>query len=277
MVQKSILVAEDDDDVREALIESLDLDGWKIVEAVDGKQAVQKFTESPTDILLTDLMMPGLDGMTVLAEMNFMAQDVPVIVITGFASIDRCRDALKAGANDFIQKPVSEQELLKTVNKALATRIKKSSVDQIQSKCEDVLEISVPAVASQKEAVLARFAASAEAAGFGRKKKIMLLALDEAFTNAVIHGAKGQVDAMIEIRAKFKAESAFIRVADSGQGFDRTSVPAVSVDNAGGRGVFLMDSFCDEVRWLGNGNICEMVFQRLKPNSVRKRLETSPN
>jgi two-component system response regulator AtoC len=125
-----ILVADDEAGLREFITDSLELDDHAVVAAKDGKEAAKLLDERGFDLLITDLKMPGLDGMSLLRKMRAEQPEVEVIVMTAHGSVDNAVEAMKLGAFEFLQKPLSgPDELRLLVQRALEHRGLKDRVD----------------------------------------------------------------------------------------------------------------------------------------------------
>ena len=114
-----ILVVDDEKNIREGCRQMLTKDGFFAAVAEDGYQALQLIEQEHFDIVLLDLMMPGLSGMDVLVHLKSERPHTVVIVITGYATLDNAIEAMKTGAFDFISKPFSPQDLRLVVFKAI--------------------------------------------------------------------------------------------------------------------------------------------------------------
>ena len=113
-----ILIAEDDDSLREILQEFL-RNPQRIIETYkNGEEALPALEKSMFDILITDLVMPGVDGLQILREAKVRHPDCVVIIITGYASLDTAIQAIRGGAYDYIRKPFKLDELGVVVNNA---------------------------------------------------------------------------------------------------------------------------------------------------------------
>jgi two-component system response regulator AtoC len=102
-----ILVVDDEESIRSFLAEALERSGHEVIQAADGAAAVRAAREEPLDVVLTDLRMPGTDGMTVVRTVRTEQPDVEVIVLTAFGDVATAVEAMKLGAYDYLQKPVS--------------------------------------------------------------------------------------------------------------------------------------------------------------------------
>ncbi|MEQ1747692.1 MAG: response regulator [Saprospiraceae bacterium] len=119
---KKILVIEDNSDVRENLVEILNLGGYEVTSAADGKVGVAKAqTESP-DLILCDIMMPELDGYGVLHILSRQAKtaDIPFVFLTAKAEKEDFRRGMTLGADDYVTKPFDNITLLQTIEARLA-------------------------------------------------------------------------------------------------------------------------------------------------------------
>ena len=116
----TILVADDDDSLRRVLEFQLREAGYDVLSAPDGLAALDIFTSQDVSCIITDLRMPGLSGLDLLRRASAIHGETPVIVITAYGDVDTAVEALRAGAFDYITKPFNREEILITVEKALA-------------------------------------------------------------------------------------------------------------------------------------------------------------
>ena len=108
-----ILVADDEAGLREFITDSLELDDHTVVAAKDGKEAAKILEERGFDLVLTDLKMPGMDGMTLLRKIRAEQPEVEVIVMTAHGTVDNAVEAMKLGAFEYLQKPISGPDELR--------------------------------------------------------------------------------------------------------------------------------------------------------------------
>src|SRR5688572_29505080 len=114
-----ILLVEDKDSLRRVLRLTLEKVGYSVTEAADAREAMAEIARAPHRLVLTDLRMPHGSGLDVLRAARTADGDVPVIVMTAYGSIDEAVQAMKDGAQDFLQKPVDSNHLLILVERAL--------------------------------------------------------------------------------------------------------------------------------------------------------------
>jgi two-component system, NtrC family, response regulator AtoC len=125
-----ILVADDEAGLREFIVDSLELDEHTVIAAKDGREAAKILDERGFDLVLTDLKMPGLDGMALLRKVRAEQPEVEVIVMTAHGTVDNAVEAMKLGAFEYLQKPISgPDELRLLVARALERRGLKDRVD----------------------------------------------------------------------------------------------------------------------------------------------------
>lgn len=117
-----ILLVEDNDMNREALLRRLERRGYEVVEAIDGRQAVELAGREKPDLILMDIRLPEMDGLeaTRLIKGQEATRSIQVIALTAYAMLDDREEALKAGCDDFDTKPVDFERLLKKIEGAIA-------------------------------------------------------------------------------------------------------------------------------------------------------------
>ena len=107
-----VLVAEDDRSVRDALVLALELEGYTVHAASDGEKALAAFDSFNPDVLILDVMMPTIDGLTVCRRLRARAVEKPILVLTARDQVSDRVTGLDAGADDYVIKPFSLDELL---------------------------------------------------------------------------------------------------------------------------------------------------------------------
>lgn len=115
----SILVIEDSVHIRRLIREILEADGYTIVEAENGLQAVQMAVTEMPDCIILDLIMPDISGLKILKDLHEGGSKIPVIIVTAHLQDSVRQNCLELGASAFINKPFSKDELRHEVNKIL--------------------------------------------------------------------------------------------------------------------------------------------------------------
>lgn len=121
----TILIAEDDRRVRESLDRALRLEGYEVVMANDGARALELHRDAQPDLVLLDVSMPNVDGLTVCRTIRSSGDDTPILMLTARHEIDDRVSGLDAGADDYLVKPFALEELLARVR----ARLRSSVVD----------------------------------------------------------------------------------------------------------------------------------------------------
>jgi two-component system nitrogen regulation response regulator NtrX len=118
-VSKTILVVDDEKDIRISLTGILEDEGYQVVTAASGVEALEKLREELPDLVLLDIWMPGMDGLATLEKIKSLLPQITVIMISGHGTIETAVRATKLGAFDFIEKPLSLDKVLIAVTNAL--------------------------------------------------------------------------------------------------------------------------------------------------------------
>lgn len=114
-----IMLVDDDDAVREALSELLSRKGWQVIDFNSAEDAIAALKDQPDfDVILSDINMPGMTGIDLLAKVKEAAPNCPVVMITGYPSLDLAIEAMKDGAIDFLPKPFKTEELEVVIRRA---------------------------------------------------------------------------------------------------------------------------------------------------------------
>ncbi|MEA2745859.1 MAG: hypothetical protein QOI41_2 [Myxococcales bacterium] len=120
--KKQVLIVDDEPNLRKILAAQLSRDGYEVMLAEDGEQGLSMLREHHIDLVVTDLKMPKVDGMTLLREALRETPDLPIVMITAHGTVDTAVEALKLGAFDYLTKPFDKDEVRQVVAKALKTR-----------------------------------------------------------------------------------------------------------------------------------------------------------
>lgn len=135
----TILAIDDDDLVRESLAIYLEDSGYDVIQASGGAEGLDKFTQHQPDLVLCDLRMPDVDGLSVLSELSELSPETPVIVISGAGLIQDVVEALRLGATDYLVKPIGDMLVLEH---AVKTALKASDLERENMRYRDELEFA---------------------------------------------------------------------------------------------------------------------------------------
>ena len=262
--------------------------------AVHGADALEKIPEINPDLVVTDLIMPEMDGLTLVATIKRKFNYLPVILMTSKGSEELAVQALEQGASSYVPKAILSQRLIDTVRNVLAASNRQRShlrlmgcMTAAQSTFELVNDpaLFAPLVAYiQDDCIHLRICDESERTRLG-------VALEEALANALYHGnleigselresderaywklvrERGQAapfcQRRIHVQATISREAATFTIRDQGKGFDPTKLPdptdPANLEKVSGRGVLLMRTFMDDVVYNETGNVVTLVKRR---------------
>jgi two-component system response regulator AtoC len=134
-----ILLVDDEPHFCNVMAMHLGDEGYEVVMATEVREALEHFVKEDVHLVITDLRMPGMDGLSLLEGIRDLSVDVPVIVLTAFGTVDTAVQAMKLGAFDYILKPVDVDELKMVVARALRLQeIAKENLVPLISKAAEV-------------------------------------------------------------------------------------------------------------------------------------------
>jgi CheY-like chemotaxis protein len=262
--------------------------------AADGKEALAEMARQLPDLVLSDLQMPEMDGLELVAAVKRDYPFVPVILMTAQGSEDVAARALRVGAASYVPKRLLAKDLLPTVERILVG----SSEDRFHSRLLHYLETSDSVFVLPNDLALIK-ALVTHVQGMLRclpladetERLRCGLALEEALTNAYYHGnlelpslektnregyeqlAAQRVkespyrERRIRVSVRLSRDQAIFAVADQGPGFDTSRLPAVAelpdTERGAGRGIVLMRTAMDDVRYNAAGNEVTLVKRGL--------------
>lgn len=272
MQPRRVLVVEDMQALREHFAEAIaEMGPEVIVEAVeDGQAALERLDAAgaPFDLIVTDITMPRLDGEDLLKELRQRRYPAAVIILTAHGQDDLIVRCLRAGACDYLVKPVTIEDLQVAVTTALQHMPRLDADLDIDYDKHGWFEVS----GSSDYSVLYRyrrflglldcFKLSEPAASEVR------LALEELGRNAIEWGNKGDSGKRVRFSCRILPFKIIIQIADEGRGFDPHSLPDPSNDpfghiesrresgkRLGGYGIHLIKNLMDKISWNARGNV----------------------
>jgi CheY-like chemotaxis protein len=262
-----------------------------VLQAVNGDEALQFFERHVPDIVVTDLMMPGMDGLELIVALKERFPLTPVVMMTARGSEEIAVEALEKGAASYVPKRNLSKRLAETVDRILQTaREEKNQARLMQrlvnDECAFVLENDLTLICT----LVAYLRQGIRGVGLCQDSEHMRIgvALEEALLNAFYHGnldvesalreqdddnfrelARQRTteapycDRRIYFHAKYSEEEAVFVIRDEGGGFDTSLVPdptdPENLLRASGRGLLLMGAFMDEMRFNDVGNEVTLV------------------
>jgi DNA-binding response OmpR family regulator len=291
---KKILIIDDEKQVRDVLDIALSEEGYESLQAQSGEQGIDLFKTSEPDIVITDVMMPGIDGLEVTKRMREQRDDIDVVVMSGFGTEELVVNALRAGASNYIKKPIVFDELFKILDDIIFKRENRKRYEisrDIVEREHKILVIGndVSKVWGAVNQVLFNAQTSVEHTSL----EGMCIGLYELLINAIEHGNLGitfqdksdalqnntypellqnrmqqadNEDKVVRIESEYSPTSLSIIIMDQGNGFDLDTLPdmkdAASVLLDHGRGILLANLFYDSVDYEEPGN-CVRISKTL--------------
>lgn len=269
-------------------------DSLEICYAVHGADALEKMAAQVPDLVVTDLMMPEMDGLELVSAIRSRYPTVPVILITSQGSEEVVVQALQRGAASYVPKRSLARRMLDTARNVLAL----SNREQTQSRLMECLVSNECRFELENNSALINplinyLQETMDTLGICEEadRTRIGVALEEALANALYHGnlevgseLRGEddeayyrivqqrmrtppyCDRRIHIRACLSRDQAVFQVRDEGPGFDPTSLPdptdPANLEKASGRGLLLMKTFMDDVSYNDDGNEVTLVKRR---------------
>ncbi len=268
---RRILVVDDEETVRTLLQRYLQRQGFEVLAAQDGLQALELFRDNPCDLILSDVRMPGLDGISLLKAVKEINRRVPVVLISGFGEVETVVAALKAGAENFLSKPLKMETLGRVVEHSLAVACMAPSSITSFPQVRQITYLQSPSVPELVCELVQVIALSAVNMGFAEHDldNNLKLALVEAITNGMEHGNLWDAGKSVFVECEISPSTLRVKVEDQGPGFAVRSLPDPTTEEyllaERGRGVFLMQAIMDEVVYNQAGNQVTLVKRKAPP------------
>ncbi len=136
-MRETILIIDDEEDIRASLRGVLEDEGYEVLDAADGEQGLELFTRQEPGLVFLDIWLPGKDGLAVLEAMQTASEGIPVVMISGHGTIETAVEAIKKGAFDFIEKPLSLEKVVVAAKKALEFHCLKEENRELRSRIKE--------------------------------------------------------------------------------------------------------------------------------------------
>jgi len=304
-----ILVVDDEEDIRRLLTTFFQKDGrYRVDTACDGEEGLKAIRGDSYSLVITDLRMPNLPGLSFIRKLLALWPNLPFVVFTGYGEIDDAIEALRLGAFNFLRKPWDLDQVIPAVEKALAVVERTRKKQQVYTFIDSLrMEVSLPPRLEEKDPVIEHLIDPLVPMGLASESDLrnVFLALDETLNNSIVYGALGLDAAMrdeesghgrfqemlqeresdpsyqnrvVKIHADYRREEARFRIRDPGEGFDYKNLPdptdPANLMKEHGRGLLLVQCFMDGVAFNEKGN--EVTLIKKQP-SVREESPEAEN
>ena len=263
-----ILFADDEEEVRDVMAEILQVEGHDVLLAQNGAEALEILGEETIDLLITDLKMPVLDGMELLASSKERYPQIPVIMVTAYGTIESAVEAIKLGALNFITKPFDMDRILDVVEKCEELRRLSILTYKVIPFIDYTLRMCLPSDIDLTRGAIYHIAESARRHGFSPDQTTVdvPLVLGEAIRNAVVHGNRNDPGKCVEIEASITKDRIMITVTDEGDGFDTSRLDEFlqpdRLSETNQRGLMLMQCKADRISYNDKGNSVTIIIEK---------------
>jgi CheY-like chemotaxis protein/anti-sigma regulatory factor (Ser/Thr protein kinase) len=269
----TVLLAEDDAPSRQIYFTVLNAEGYSVIEVPDGESALEVLNSRPVDLLLTDIMMPGITGLELLERAREIKPNLRAIVMTGHKTSDAVIGALRNQACEFLEKPFRTEELLETVRSVLV-RDCGLPIEVISDKT-DWIELRVPCDLAAVEPIQ-RFLGHLHENIPKETRDAVGAVFRELLNNAIEHGGKCDPEKRVIIKYIRLKRAILYSIKDPGEGFNLTEIEHAAIANPpdqpmrhmevrqelglrpGGFGIMLASQVIDELVYNEKHN--ELIF-----------------
>lgn len=276
---RRVLVVDDEPMVLDVLTRYLRRQGLEAIPAGDGREALRLFSQAPCDLVISDLRMPGMDGLQLLHAIKGLNPRVPFIFISGYGDVPTVVEALKAGAENFLTKPLEMEVLTKVVAQSLSLATTQAQPMLQMARMRQITQLEAPSRFENIRELVSQITQSAICVGYAQNDldNNLKLALVEALTNAMEHGNHWDENRLVRLESDLTSERLKVTIEDEGLGFDFCALADPTCGeqllSERGRGVFLMRAIMDEVCYNPAGNRLTLVKHR--PPAVPQPLHTA--
>jgi CheY-like chemotaxis protein/anti-sigma regulatory factor (Ser/Thr protein kinase) len=278
----TLLLAEDDANSREIYCQILEAEGYHVIDVGNGEAALDVLQSEAIDLLLTDVSMPGMDGLELIQRAREIQPQVRAIVMTGLKTDNAVIGAFRNKACDFLSKPFHVEELLESV----ASAMKRDIACQIEiiSDKPDWIELRVPCDLNAVEPIQ-KFLAELQGNLPKDTREAIGSVFRELLNNAIEHGGKCDISKRVEVKYIRLKRAVLYSIKDPGEGFDLDEIRHAAFANPadepfrhmqvrqekglrpGGFGIMLASQVIDELIYNRSHN--ELIFVKYLDETQR--------
>ena len=286
---EKVLVVDDDPVTLDCLAETVRLIGLDACEASDGDEAIQVFEQQEPSLVVTDVRMPNMDGLSLTSQIKARRPDCPVVIVTGYGDESTAVAALKAGACDYLRKPFQISELKNTLQRAMSLiRARTMEFEAMQSLRKLSWSFEIGNDIEILGGLLTVMLRPVDVWLTESEKLQIRMGLQELLINAIEHGNLGitaeekqealtndSYETLIKARCQLPTNTARrvtvwmendpvqrefrCRIRDEGDGFDwepllQGNAESIPVLAGSGRGIFLVKTLMPHIEYFGKGN-----------------------
>jgi CheY-like chemotaxis protein len=259
-MKQVILIIDDEEKIRSVLSKIVDQLDLIPLAARDGLEALNLLQSKKIDLIITDLMMPQMDGLTFIVKSREINPRIPIAVISGYGDVKNATLALTRGAFNFITKPFTIKEVENIIRKGLRLRELSLGTDKLLQNVKNRTETTIPSYPHLLPSAIFYIIKECQWRGIDNENLLNNISVctDEILTNALVHGNGGDPKKNISITLNFDAEKFTLTVKDEGEGFDvkkfSRQLKENHLDIPSKRGLFIVEYLMDEVSFNTKGN-----------------------
>lgn len=230
--------------------------------ASSGEEALRLLHTHQVDLVITDILMPGMSGLDLLEKIKGLYPTLPVIVLTAHGDFHVAKEALNRGAFYFLTKPFNKSTILGVTEKALRLPRVTAEKRLVLPYAATTLTYRIPSDFALVPAISYQIMRACEDMGYSSKKInfAIPLAVDELVVNAIKHGNKMNTAKKIAVEARVEHGRFTLTVEDQGAGFDHAALPQEFDEESllaeEGRGIMMVRFYMDELRFENGGRRC---------------------
>jgi len=263
-----ILIVDDEADVRKTLSDMIESQGYPVIIAENGLEAIKRIKTEKIDLIITDLSMPQMNGLELIVKSKQISPNIPIAVISAYANVENTTYALTRGAFSFIAKPFKMSHISEVIRKGKQLRELSLGTYALMDWVESQTEMVFPGQSNLFPSAILFVLKECQWRGIEDDARLenVAICLEELLSNAFIHGNREDENRRIRVRMAFDAEKFVLFVKDEGEGFDgesyleeiREEQPTIPEK----RGLFIADLLMDELRFNKKGNEVTAVIYR---------------
>jgi len=265
MKEINVLVVDDEPDVLGTLTEILTELRLNPISAENGLEALDVIKTAKIDLMITDLMMPGMNGFELIQRTRQLNLNIPIAVISGHGEVRNVVNALTQGAYNFITKPFTIKEIENIVKRGLRLREFSLGTHRLLEGIRNSTEMSIPSYPHLLPSAALYIVRECQWRGIEDETFLsnISICVDELLTNALMHGNELDETRKIFLAQVFDQEKVTISIEDQGKGFDYKKILSGFTENADTlpvqRGLFIVHYLMDEISFNEKGTKVTVV------------------
>jgi len=269
-VARTVLVVDDDPEIHDLVQIMAAPNGWQVARADSGDGALENLKAGGYDVVLTDILMPGMNGLTLMNRIREVRPDSKVVVMTALNTPDHIIGSLRESAVGYLRKPFSRELLVETLEHAAASTMQADDI-QVMSDRPNWIAVKVRCKLATADR-LTQFFRELPGDLASDERDSVATAFRELLMNAIEHGGRLDPEQFVDLSYIRTSRSIVYYIRDPGNGFSMDKLPHAAISNPpdspfrhtellqkmgirpGGFGLLLTKNFADELIYSGKGN-----------------------